>query len=439
MVPAELAGKSRETAWEIAYRMADSAAVAEQVVRYTEQAAHPMEWYFPSFGYGHAGIALLHVHAAAAAPSEAARARSLDTGFAFIREAVSGTQLQPLTTPSLFAGTSGLALCVAGCAEAEPRFTPSLHRLHDQLAAQVADLPLPMVERGVSDSDYDMISGAAGALAYLCSIPEPDDAVRAAVHRLLDYLVWLGEPPRDLTLTRRWLIAPELAMPMGENGRDYPGGYLNLGMAHGVPGALAALAAAWLAGHRRPGQEQAIRRMTGWLLDVRRADEHGPVWATEIPVAVTGAEVRPNFPRDQLAWCYGSAGVAVSLLAAADALGENSVRQAAFAAFNAVLRRSAAVRFESPTFCHGLAGLLAISMEFAAAGSELASEHTPRLLGELLQLADPLAPLLFRDQDEADRFTDCPGLLTGAPGVALTLLAAISPRRPSWLCAFLVR
>ncbi|MGW0523693.1 lanthionine synthetase C family protein [Crossiella sp. NPDC003009] len=419
--------------------MADPAAVVAQVLRFTEQTKHPMEWCYPSFSHGHAGLALLHVHAAAAAPGEAERDRSLETGFAFLREAFAGTQVQPLEGPSVFSGTSGLALCVAGCAEFEPRFRPSLGRLHDQLTAQLAELAPPRVERGVSDSDYDMISGAAGVLAYLCSVPEPEQALRTAAHELLDYLIWLGEPPRDLTLTRRWLIAPELCAPLGEHSRDYPGGYLNLGMAHGIPGAVAALAVAWQRGLRRPGQQEALRRMTDWLLEVRRADEHGPVWPTEIPAEVTGAEIRPSAPRDQLAWCYGSAGVAVSLLAAGDALGDGGLRTAAIEAFDAVLRRSAAVGVPSPTFCHGLAGLLAISMEFAAAGSPLARERTPELLDELLRLADPALPLVFRDREEPDNLVDGPGVLSGSPGVALTLLAALSPRRPSWLHAFLVR
>ncbi|MGW0523602.1 lanthionine synthetase C family protein [Crossiella sp. NPDC003009] len=439
VVPAALAAKAREVAWEVARRTADSAEVIDHVMRFTEQTMHPMEWYLPSFGYGHAGIALLHVHAAAVAPNEVESARSLAAGFAFIREAVAGTQVQPLLAPGVFSGTGGLALCVAGCVEAEPRFAPSLRRLHEQFAAQVAELELPMAERAVSDSDYDLITGAAGTLAYLCSIPDPDESLRAAAQRLLDYLIWLSEPPRDLTITRRWLISPELCAPLGRDPREFPGGYLNLGLSHGIPGAVAALAVARQRGHRRPGQLAAIRRMVDWLLEVGRADEHGPVWATEIPVAGSGEEVRPNQPNDQIGWCYGTAGVAVSLLAASEALGDAELRAAAFEAFEGVLRRSEERPALSPTFCHGVAGVLAICLEFAAAGSEPAREHTPRLLAELLSHADPAHPLVFRDQEEPGLFVDCPGLLTGSTGVALTLLAAISPARPTWLTAFLAR
>ncbi|MCO1575630.1 lanthionine synthetase C family protein [Crossiella sp. SN42] len=419
--------------------MADSKTVIDRVMQFTEQSTHPMEWYFPSFGYGHAGIAVLHVLAAAAAPDEEERTRSMETGFTFIREAVAGTRAQPLQAPGMFSGTSGLALCVAACAEAEPRFWPSVHRLHDQLAAQAIGMSLPRVERQVSDSDYDMITGAAGILAYLCSITAPGDALRAAIDHVLDYLVWLSEPPRDLTLTRRWLIDPQFCVQPGRDPDDFPGGYLNLGMAHGIPGVLAALAAAWRAGHRRPGHEQALRRIVDWLLQVRRDDAHGPVWATDIPVAATGEEVRPDNPQDQVAWCYGTAGVALSLLVASEALDDPGLHAVACESFAAVLRRTTVSASHSSTFCHGLAGVLAICLEFAAAGSATAREHAPRLLSELLSEADPELPLVFRDQEEPGTFVDSPALLTGSTGVALTLLASVSPVRPAWLRAFLVR
>ncbi|MBP2479189.1 lantibiotic modifying enzyme [Crossiella equi] len=439
-VPTTLAGRARELAREIARRSEDSARVVEHVLTATEQATHPMGWYHPGFAHGHAGIALLHAHAAEAALDEATRDRSRELAFAFIREAVQGTQVEPLESPGVFSGTSGLALCLAECVAVEPRFAPSLDRLHDKLAGQVADLPLPQVERGVADSDYDMITGAAGTLSYLGAVGRPGARLTAAVHRLVDYLIWLGEPPRDLTLTRRWLIMPEQCAPLGRDARDYPGGYLNLGMAHGIPGALAALASAWLAGHRRPGHERAMRLMTEWVLQVRREDGYGSVWPSDVPVARTGEEVRPGEPRDQVAWCYGTAGVAVALLTVADALADPGLRRVAIESFEAVLRRTLDNPFLSPTFCHGTAGVLAMCLEFAhRTDSALAREHVPVLLHGLLDLADPGSPLVYRDQEEPGVFVDSPSVLSGSAGVALTLLAATSAQRPSWFRAFLTR
>ncbi|MGW0521836.1 lanthionine synthetase C family protein [Crossiella sp. NPDC003009] len=434
-LPGALARRATATALEIARRSADPESVIDLVMASAEQAVHPYGWSYPGFAHGHAGLALLHVLAAEAAPDEPGRRGALDTAFTYIREAVAGTAGTPLAEPGLLSGTSGLALALAACVRAEERFGPSLDRLHEKLAAQVMDLPLPTVERGVSDSDYDMVSGAAGTLSYLCGIDSPCPAVRAAADRLVDYLVWLGEPPRDLSLTRRWLISPEQCR--GE--RDHPYGHLNVGLAHGIPGPLAALATAWLAGYRRPGQEAALRGVLEWVLAIRRADGHGPVWPSEVPIDDTGAEVRPSEPLDQIAWCYGTAGVAVALLPVAEALGEESLRALAVASFEAVLRRLPERASFSPTFCHGLAGVLVLCLEFAAHGSELAAAETPRVLELLLELADPDLPVLFRDEEEPGVFVDSPSLLSGSTGIALALLAATAPRRPSWFRAFLTR
>ena len=96
-------------------------------------------------------MALLHLAAARAASDAAARAHALEVAFDYIREAVFGTQIEPLDSPGIFSGTSGLALCLADCCVEEPRFRPSLARLHDSLTEQVLALELPREERGVSD------------------------------------------------------------------------------------------------------------------------------------------------------------------------------------------------------------------------------------------------------------------------------------------------
>ncbi|MGO1052943.1 lanthionine synthetase C family protein [Crossiella sp. CA198] len=434
-VPAELAGRATATALEVARRCADPERVIDLVMAAAEQAVHPNGWAYHGFAHGHAGLALVQVLAAEAAAEQADRHAALAAAFTYIREAVAGTAGTPLTEPGVLSGTSGLALGLAACVRAEPRFGPSLDRLHEQLAAQVLDLPLPRVEREVSDVDYDMVSGAAGILSYLCGIADPGPAVRAAAEHLVDYLVWLGAPPRDLTLTRRWLITPDLC----RSDRDYPNGHLNVGLAHGIPGPLAALATAWLAGYQRPGQETALRLTLGWVQALRRTDEHGPVWPSEVPIDDTGAETRPSQPADQIAWCYGTAGVAVALLPVAEALGDDSLRALAVASFEAVLGRFAEHPVQSPTFCHGIAGVLVLCLEFAAHGSALAADWTPRLLELLLAQADPELPVLFRDQEKPGVFVDSPSLLSGSAGIALALLAATAPRRPSWFRAFLTR
>ncbi len=144
---------------------------------------------------------------------------------------------------------------------------------------------------------------------------------------------------------------------------------------------------------------------------------------------------------DRLAWCYGTAGCAGALLSAAEALDDDGLRDRAAAAFEAVLRRRPS-REDVPvaTLCHGYAGLVNICAEFAAAGrSPAAAAALPGMVAELLDYADPDRPLLFPDRGDAGELIDDPALLNGAAGVALTLLAVISDRRPAWYRALFLR
>ncbi|MET9266714.1 lanthionine synthetase C family protein [Amycolatopsis sp. NPDC004079] len=438
-VPADIADRALSCATEIAHRLSDPDRLLDLIVDSADQSEHPMAWQFPAFAHGHAGVALVHLHAAQAAATEAEGEALRQAAFDRVREAFTGTRAEPLDSPSLFAGIAGLALVLTDFAAYEARFEPSLERLHAQLAAKIAEQTPKRVERAVADSDYDMISGAAGVLAYLCSVPEPSEELRIAGGRLADYLIWLGEPPADPSLHWRWLVAPEFVPPAARYRAGYPGGYLNVGLSHGLPGVVAALAAAWRTGIRRPGHLAALGRMIDWLMGVRTADEDGPMWPADIPVDAAGACV-PVSGHDQLSWCYGTAGVSAALLAAADALDDDALRASAVESFEAVLKRTEHSPITSPTLCHGMAGVLLICLDFAArTDSATASEAVPVLLTKLLAFADPDRPLLFADEEISENLVDSPALLSGASGVALTLLTAVAVRRPAWLRAFLTR
>ncbi|MDK1473100.1 lanthionine synthetase C family protein [Streptomyces sp. 549] len=413
-------------------RTSDTAQLTELVLQSAEQSPRPTGWYPPSVSSGQAGAALLHLYAASAGLG------NLDAAFHHLREAVAATSVEPLSGPGLFAGTSGLALTVAECVRLEPRFRPSLDRLHEQLANQVLDTDYPRVERAVSDVDYDLITGAAGTLAYLSSVEKPTDRVRGAAERLLDYLIWLTGPAQTPATPHRWLLTPDVYPPLPSYREKWPHGYLNLGLSHGMPGVAAALAVAWRAGLRRPGHRGAIDALATWIVAQSHTDEHGPVWSDGTGVSPEGVELPASCTGDQLAWCYGTAGVAGALLTVAVSLGDDSLRKVAVEAFEAVLERTARTRPLSPTLCHGQAGLLMLCLELAP-WSGAARAALPRLTEELLEHADPQRPLLFADQDEPGVLVDDPTLLTGASGVALTLIAALSAERPGWFRLFLAR
>jgi lantibiotic biosynthesis protein len=96
-------------------------------------------------------------------------------------------------------------------------------------------------------------------------------------------------------------------------------------------------------------------------------------------------------------------------------------------------------RIDSPTFCHGVAGLLAITLRFAHdTGQHVFVEESRDLVRQLLDSYQPGSMLGFRNLETAEHEIDQPGLLDGAPGVALVLLAASMSVEPDWDRLFLL-
>ncbi len=122
--------------------------------------------------------------------------------------------------------------------------------------------------------------------------------------------------------------------------------------------------------------DEAIVVIADWLSANRLDDEWGVNWPTAVPLeeveSAADSQLRPRERSDwtggpsRSAWCYGSPGVARSLWLAGQALDRPDYRDLAVSAMEAVFRRPVPARMiDSPTFCHGVAGLLAIALRFA--------------------------------------------------------------------------
>jgi hypothetical protein len=115
-------------------------------------------------------------------------------------------------------------------------------------------------------------------------------------------------------------------------------------------------------------------------------------------------------------------------------------RELAVEAMEAVYRRPLRERgIDSPTFCHGVAGLLQITLRFANdTGLPLFAEAAETLSGQLLSLYDPDSLLVYYSLEPGGRRVDRPGLLDGASGIAVVLLAAATDVEPTWDRLFLL-
>ena len=349
-----------------------------------------------------------------------------------LERALRGAERAPWLPAGLFGGLAGLLLAAAYLSRGGTRYQRVLRTVEDALLPTAAGLAerLRRLGAGCSVAEFDAISGLAGVGAALLARRERA-AVDAALGAVLDGLVAVTGDDDGLP---RWFTPPD---QIGDESmaRAYPDGNLNCGLAHGIPGPLAVLSLARLDGIDRPGQTAAIERVAAWLAAHRTDDAWGVNW----PTAVAVGEGRPDEP-SRAAWCYGAPGVARALWLAGRALDDAELQGLAIAGMEAVYRRPIAVRaIDSPTFCHGVAGLLQVTLRFGHdTGLPVFAQAAEALTRQLLEAYDGTRLLGYAALEPGDNPVDQPGMLDGAPGVALVLLAAATDVEPAWDRVFLL-
>jgi lantibiotic modifying enzyme len=360
---------------------------------------------------GDASVALLFAYrglAGAPAGQDAAVAW-LDAAI----DAVSKTRARP----DLFGGFCGVAWTAAhlqGMGLLYPEEDP---------CAAIDEALLAYVEKGPWHGQYDLISGLAGYAVYgLERLPRP--VALATLEHIVDCLdelaEWSGEGAT-------WHTPPELLLPLQR--ALAPEGYHNLGLAHGVPGVIAVLGQIAAAGVAREKAERLLEGAARWLLAQEiSGQDAGFAWIAE--------EKTPA----RSAWCYGDPGVAAALFVAARAVG-NEVweREAIRIALRAAARDPARAGVVDPGLCHGSAGLAHIfNRFFQATGDEQFADAARVWFERTLAFRRPgegvggFSSWKGAFDGRAARWEPDPGFLTGAAGIGLALLAAVSDVPPDW-------
>ncbi|MFE6841335.1 lanthionine synthetase C family protein [Streptomyces sp. NPDC057686] len=435
VIDGPLAEQARRTAHLITSRLADPGYVADRVAASVEDPNTPGPRQVSSLLAGDAGLALLLRLASEAGSGSGDHWRR--TAHETLVRAVRSTHDTPLAGHGIVAGSAGLALALSEFAADDHRYRRPLDSLHARLADPSGERSVPETDAHVRVGEYDVLQGAAGTLGYLLTVPRPDAALRERIDGLVDTLIRLCTPGPTAT-EPRWVVPPE-DYPLPRYLDEYPYGYVNLGLAHGVPGPLAALSLAWRAGHRRPRMREAIGNAITLLSSAAFRDDFGADWPTGVPLDPEGRHSSSRHPA-KTAWCYGAPGIASALLVAAGALGDDRLRDFAVAAFEAALRRfEAHAHAVSPTICHGLAGLLAICEVFArTTDSAHARASLPVLTRRLLaQCSEDLA-FGVQNTEGPDLRIDNPDLLCGAAGVAAALWTVSASVSRRWQRALLI-
>jgi hypothetical protein len=276
------------------------------------------------------------------------------------------------------------------------------------------------------DAPYDLLSGLTGIGVYaLERLPRPSAReVLQAVVRHLDEMAVVDDHGVAL-LTRPHLLSHDHV-------KAYPNGYYNFGVAHGMSGVASLLASVSAAGIDDDRASTLLEGVITWIW--RHAQP------AEVGSAFPDIHVPGDSPsRSRCGWCHGDPGMAGALLACAQANGRSDwAERATILARGAAVRPFALTGVVDPGLCHGAAGLALIYARFFfATGDPLFSDATRFWVERMLEMRQPgrgLAGFLayVGPTDESAGWSADRGLLSGAAGIALTLLAVASDHEPSW-------
>jgi hypothetical protein len=374
----------------------------------------------PSLAGGLAGLALLHGYLGQAGQQGLRAAGFIPAGTSpaarrCLRRATAAVADNP-TSASLSSGLTGVGWALAHLQDRLPGLDG------EAAAAEIDEVLLHHLDQSPWADDYDLISGLVGFGVYaLERLPRP--AAVACLERVIDRLTETAEHRAEgLTwwTNPAWLPAETCAM--------YPRGYDNLGLAHGVPGVIALLGQACAAdvavARARPLLEGAVR----WLLAQQEPGGFPALVATE-------AAEKPA----RLAWCYGDPGVAAALLGAARCVAEPAWECEALAiARRAAQRPPEQSGVVDAGLYHGAAGLGHLfNRLFQATGEPWLAEAARSWFARTLAMRWPgrgvggSAAWQLGDDGVPTWVADA-GLLTGAAGIALALLAALTAVEPAW-------
>ncbi|MFJ5675539.1 lanthionine synthetase C family protein [Streptomyces sp. NPDC093097] len=371
---------------------------------------------------GHAGYALLL--------SEIELGTSRRLAHAHLEQAVSALP----AAPGLMTGVAGAAFAALQLNRRHTDYATLLQHLDTWLHEAARHLIQACDQQRASSppqlrmSTYDTVSGLCGLGAYLLRRCRPSCQDLRAV---LSCLTRLAPQPagENLPSPGWWITGP----PSPDSPPAYHNGHANLGLAHGIAGPLALLSLAHRRGMNVPGHLDAISSIARWLIARRvNSSQRHAWWPSHLTAAQEAGKETLDSAPTQLAWCNATPGISRALQLASLAVQRpdwNTLAVSTFLSAMAVPHLRQAVN--SPSVCHGWAGLLQITTRLRQ------DCHGPTAHQRLTRLARLLAERTLSTAQ--DHTPEASGLLFGPTGVALALHSYAYPsRHGDWDAALLL-
>lgn len=368
-----------------------------------------------SMACGRAGAALFFAYRAAALPQ-----RDDAPAIDLIEEALNQLSQRAMDC-SLYCGFTGLAWVCDQIASLSGNTSTE-----EDVNAEIDAALLEHVSRRRPDAEWDLIDGLTGIGVYgLNRLTRPNG--RKIAEQVVEALAGLAQlQPDGLS----W-PTPE-RRHVGDDRTNRAQWSFNLGMAHGVPGAIAFLGAACVLDVAKATAGRLLEQAVPWLWNQRLEDDTLSCFPHFCGPGLDGSPSR-------CAWCYGDLGITSALMIAARGAEradwyDNAIKLARHCA----VRRSDRRDVLDCGLCHGAGGVGHIfNRLYQASGDPLLEEASAYWLEWVLSKRDPACGIggfrtWSQERTPDGEWIDDPRFLTGACGTGLALLAAATDRNPAW-------
>ena len=347
----------------------------------------------------------------------------------YAQMAVAETAKKPITDVSLFSGGAGIGYALDLIRGEHPALGRAADKIRDKCIAASDHAESWKSDAQIQALDYDLVQGSTGLLTYFVSLthqtPESRRVTRQLIQRLANLCHIVGDAPAGATI-----YPTAEAREAHYISRMLPDGYLDLGVAHGLPGVIAALSLAMSNGNSIPQLRESITGVAEWVASLSRTDARGDAsW----PLAVSRSETTTHAGLARHTWCYGTAGVSRSIALSAKAIGRDDLLGLASSALETTITTGPHMRRPTaPQLCHGLAGLAMAILHTVVEGAMAPTIALAALTEEILASCTADASFGVRCEIDTGTYGDDPALLNGAAGVGLTLLSLVTLSPGSW-------
>lgn len=344
---------------------------------------------------------------------------------------------QRISSLSMFSGASGIGLSAVCLSHDRTRYTSFIENINSFIEGVIESLVEELkFKKYIHMSEYDVIEGLCGVANY-CMLFLNDEKMKKALIIIVEYIIEICKDKTIDNLTVPGWYIPSENQFLKHDQDLWPNGCFNIGLSHGIPGMLLVLCNSMKLNINLPNQIETIIKISDFLMKFHIENEEKNYWGSHISLEeYINNKVNGTASRD--AWCYGTPGVAYSLLISGKLLNKREYIHSSVDAMKQAIKRLNGIY--SPTFCHGFSGVAYISKRFYEITKiEYFNEASINLMHKVLDFYDDKIAFGFynieKNQEQIEYY-DYMGIIDGVVGILLTILAIKNGAKTPWDYAF---